>query len=104
MRKHVKQTVITIMATSVALPGAPVAQADDASFVAAARALGFQQFDDVLIRMGRSACRFLQPNLRRHTFDVEKHIMRHANVESDVARRFLVMSVNEYCPQLTYRL
>jgi hypothetical protein len=88
-----------ILAMLVAVQGSPAAQADDASFVSETRALGFQQWDDVLIRMGRSACRFLQPNLRRHASDVELHIMRYASVEPGQAHQFLIMAVSEYCPQ-----
>ncbi|WP_084223260.1 DUF732 domain-containing protein [Mycolicibacterium holsaticum] len=79
--------------------GAPAAQADNATFVDEARALGFQQWDDVLIRMGLSACRLLQPHYRRTPADVTQHIRRYANVGPEQAERFLKMSVNEYCPQ-----
>jgi hypothetical protein len=89
---------------TLALLGSPVAQADNASFVAETRALGFQQWDDVLIRMGLSACRFLQPHLRRTPVDVQEHIMRYAGVDPDQAHRFLVLSVNEYCPQYAGRV
>lgn len=84
---------------AVAVGGAPLAHADSATFVAEARALGFQQWDDVVIRMGMSACRFLQPQLRRTPADAAQHIMRYASVGPDQAHQFLVMSVNEYCPQ-----
>lgn len=83
---------------------APTAHADDASFVAETRALGFQQSDDVLIRMGRSACRFLQPNLRRDPTEVEEHVRRFGGVESDQAHRFLLLSVDEFCPQYSNRV
>ena len=88
----------------LALLAAPLAQAENATFVAEARALGFQQWDDVLIRMGVSACRFLQPELRRAPADVAQHIERYANVDANQARRFLVLSVNEYCPQYADRV
>ncbi|OBF41910.1 hypothetical protein A5719_11055 [Mycolicibacterium peregrinum] len=87
-----------------ALHAAPLAQADNAAFVAEARALGFQQWDDVLIRMGMSACRFLQPELRRTPADVAQHLARYANVDTNQARRFLVLSVTEYCPQYVDRV
>lgn len=102
MRRYVRWIGCPMM--TLALAGAPVAQADNASFVAETRALGFQQWDDVLIRMGLSACRFLQPHLRRSPADVEKHIMRYAGVEPDQAHQFLVLSVIEYCPQHAYRV
>jgi hypothetical protein len=102
---------------AAAVLGVPVAHADHTSFVAGARDLGFQEPDDVLIRMALSACRFLQPQLRRHPSDIVEHISRHANLDdasipppergpSSVgdANKFLVLSVNEYCPELAYRL
>lgn len=118
MRKCVKQVGCTTMAMTFALLAAPVAQADNASFIGDARALGFEEPDDVLIRMALSACRFLQPALRRHPADVEEHIARHANLDpasvpdprrgpdppAGDAHQFLVLSVNEYCPQLAYRV
>ncbi len=99
MRTIVVRLACSTIAATLALLGAPVAQANNATFVAAARALGFQQPDDVLIRMGLSACRFLQPHLRRTAGDVAQHIRRFANVRPDQAHRFMVMSVYEYCPQ-----
>lgn len=118
MRNDVKRVGFVMMGMTFALLGAPVAQADNASFVAQARALGFKEPDDVLIRMALSACRFLQPNLRRHPDEVEDHIARHANIDPATipdpsrgpdppagdAHQFLILSVNEYCPQLAYRL
>jgi hypothetical protein len=89
---------------TMVLLDAPASRADDVSFVSQAHALGFQQWDDVLIRMGLSSCRFLQPNLRRHSFDVADHIRRSADVEADQANQFLILSVNEYCPDLAYRI
>lgn len=84
--------------------GTPAAQADNATFVAEARALGFQQWDDVLGRMALSACRFLQPQLRRTPADVAQHVRRFANVGQDQAHQFLVISVHEYCPQHAARV
>ena len=104
MRKLVMKLGCPIVGVAFALLGPPTAQANNATFVAEARALGFQQWDDVLIRMGLSACRFLQPQLRRTPADVSRHIMRYANVEPDQAHRFLIMSVNEYCPQYADRV
>jgi len=102
MPRYVRRIGCAMM--TLALLGSPVAQADNASFVAETRALGFQQWDDVLIRMGLSACRFLQPHLRRTPVDVQEHIMRYAGVDPDQAHRFLVLSVNEYCPQYAGRV
>jgi hypothetical protein len=108
----------TVALAALALLGQPVAQADDASFVAGVRALGLNEADDVLIRTGLSACRFLQPNLRRLPSDVQAHIERHLNLspgtlltpgrapfpEDGKAHEFFVLAVNEYCPELAYRL
>jgi hypothetical protein len=118
MQRFVTLVGCTITGLTLALQGAPMAQADNASFVADARALKFEESDDVLIRMGMSACRFLQPNLRRHVSDVEAHIARSTNLEpgsipdpavrqpepAGDAHQFLINSVKEYCPELAYRL
>jgi hypothetical protein len=104
MRKFAQITGSIGMGFALVLLGVPVSRADDVSFVEQAHALGFQQWDDVLIRMGLSACRFLQPNLRRHSFDVADHIRRSADVQPDQANQFLTLSVNEYCPDLAYRI
>jgi hypothetical protein len=117
MGKYVKQVGCTVIGLTFVLLGTPVAQADNASFLAGARALGLNEADDVLIRTALSACRFLQPNLRRDPAEVEGHIVRHLNLDPgsipDPSRgpipepdghKFLILSVNEYCPPLAYRL
>lgn len=104
MRKVVMRVVCCTIGATLVLLGSPVAQADNSTFVAEARVLGFQQPGDVLIRMGLSACRFLQPHLRRTPGDVTQHIRRFANVGPDQAHRFMVMSVYEYCPQHAGRI
>jgi hypothetical protein len=137
MRNSTRHIGCAMMGIAIALLGTPAAQADEASFLAGARALGLQQSDDVLIRTALSACRFLEngelerfaggpgrreafgyPNLRRLPQDVEQHIARHLNLEpasipppgrdpqpgEGKAHDLLVLSVNEYCPQLAYRL
>jgi hypothetical protein len=108
MRKSAWRIGCTVMGLVLALPGAPVARADDATFVAAAHALGFRQWDDLIVRLGRSTCYSLDapagvwPNLtRRGPDDATKHIMRYGQVEWDPAHQFLVLAVNEYCPQYT---
>lgn len=137
MRNPAVHLVCVAIGTTLGLLGAPVAHADEASFLAGARALGLPQSDDVLIRTALSACRFLQngelehfgggpgrrdaygyPNLRRLPQDVEAHIARYLNLEpasipppgrapqpgEGKAPELLALSVNEYCPQLAYRL
>jgi hypothetical protein len=46
--------VAPVLGMTLALLGAPVAQADDASFVAAAHALGYQESPDCHLRSPRS--------------------------------------------------
>lgn len=104
MRKFAMKIGCSTIGAMLALLGAPLTQADNATFVTQARALGFPQSDDVLIRMGMSTCRFLQPQLRRTPADVAQHIMRYANVNPGQTHQFLVMSVNEYCPQYADRV
>jgi hypothetical protein len=118
MRNYVKQVGCTMLVLTFALLAAPMAQADNDSFAAAVRALGLDRPDDSMIRLGRSACRMLQPRLRRQTMDVEAYIARSANLEpSSVpppgrdlfpgdgkAHEFLVLSVDNLCPNLAYRL
>lgn len=114
MHKNVKLIGCTVVGTTLALLGGPVAQADDASFIAEARNLGFQQWTastlepdapgDALIRLGRSTCRMLQPNLRRLPSDVADHVKRNAGVTLGQANLFLPLAVHEYCPELAYRI
>jgi hypothetical protein len=101
MPKYAKRIGCTIVGMTLALLGTPVAQADNASFVAAARALGFLQSPDNLIRSGRSACYFL---IRENPEEVADHIKRYASVAFGQANDFLVLSVNEYCPQYSGRV
>jgi hypothetical protein len=79
------------------LLGSPVAQADNASFVSDAKALGFQQSSDNLISAGQSACYFLSRN--RDPDQVAERIGRYLSVDMDLAHRFLALSVTEYCLQ-----
>jgi hypothetical protein len=114
---HIKHVSWAFTAMMLVPLGMPVAQASNDSFLAATRALGFEEPDETLIRMALSACRFLQPHLRRHLSDVVEHISRHANLEDASipppgreptpdgdANQFLVLAVHEYCPDLAYRL
>jgi hypothetical protein len=82
--------------------GAPLARADDEGFVRDARALGFMINDENISSMGRSACYFLSRN--RHPGQVEERIVRYGMVDAQAARRFLVNSVIEYCPQFSDRV
>lgn len=76
----------------------PVAQADDASFVHSAKALGFVQASDNLISTAQSACYFLVRN--RDPQEVEQRILRYTRVDPpSQVHPFFVLAVNEYCPQ-----
>jgi hypothetical protein len=97
MRMYTKTVGCTMMVLTFTLLGSPVVHADNASFVRDAKALGFQQATENLISMGRSACYFL--SRQRDPEQVADRIMRYGSVDSDVAHRFLALSVNEYCPQ-----
>ncbi|MDM3929485.1 DUF732 domain-containing protein [Mycobacterium intracellulare] len=81
---------------------APQAQADDWSFVDAAKALGFQQESDNLISAARSVCYFLGRN--RDPDEIANRISRSLSVDSDMARKFFAMSVDNYCPQYQGRV
>jgi hypothetical protein len=95
---HVGCLISTLLATLLL---SPYAHADDGTFIAAAKALGFQQWDDNLIRLGRSACFFL---IRNDPDVVVARISRYANQDPAVAQQFLALAVGEYCPQYTDRV
>lgn len=117
MRMYAKRSGCVIFGLTFALLGAPAAHSDNASFVAGARAIGMREPDSTLIRMALSACRMLQPNLRRDPQEVVEHIVRYANLNpasipgpgrapdpTADPYEFLALSVNEYCPDLAYRV
>ena len=83
---------------ALALSGSPIAHADDASFVRAAKAMGFQYTSTNLIIAANNACYQLGPR-RRLLRDVELRIQRYLVAEPAVAHQFLVLAVNEYCPE-----
>jgi hypothetical protein len=97
MRRYALVMACAIAGVVLTMVGSPVAQADNASFVHDAQALNFQQAADNLISTGRSACYFL--SLNRDPGQITDRIMRYLNVDQDLAHRFFVLSVNEYCPQ-----
>jgi hypothetical protein len=102
MRLHALVKACAVAGVMLTLSGSPVAQADNASFVRDAQARGIQQASDNLISTAESACYFL--NLNRDPGQVADRIRRYLNVDPDVARQFLVLSVNEYCPQYVGRI
>jgi hypothetical protein len=97
MRMYALTMGSVITGLTLTLLGSPVAQADDASFVRDTQALGFIQASQNLISTGRSACYYLW--LNRDPGQITDRIKRYLNVDPDLAHRFFVLSVNEYCPQ-----
>ncbi len=102
MRVCAKVIGCAMMGVTLTVLGSAVARADNASFVSDAKALGFPQNSDNLISVARSACYFLSRN--RDPEQVAERIMRYTMVDSDVAHRFLALSVSEYCPQYGGRI
>lgn len=97
MRLYALVVACAMTGVTLTLLGSPVAQADNASFVRDIQARGFQQASDNLISTGESACYFL--SLNRDPGQIADRIGRYLNVEPDRGRQFLVLAVNEYCPQ-----
>lgn len=117
MRRYPEVIGCALTACALVMTAVPTASADNITFVTGARALGFQQTDNTLIRMARSACRMLQPNLRRNPEEIVEHVVRYSAVEPPSippegrepervpdARQFVALSVREYCPDLAYRV
>lgn len=99
MRMKAKTTgCITVVAT-LALLGSPISHADDASFVRTVESLGFEHEATNFVSTAQSACYFLQRG--RDPRQVEERIRRYELVEPPLAHQFLVLAVNEYCPQYT---
>jgi menaquinone-dependent protoporphyrinogen IX oxidase len=103
MRMYALKMGCAITAVTLTLSGSPVAHADDASFVRDTQALGFIQASQNLISTARSACYFIG-FFNRDPDQVSDRIKRYLSVDSDKAHRFLVLAVNEYCPQYISRI
>lgn len=98
MRMRALATAFVTIGVTLALLGSPTAQADDADFVRAAKALGFVQRSDNLLSTAQSACYLLLRN--RDPQEVEARIARYTRIDPpSQAHRFLVLAVNTYCPQ-----
>lgn len=95
--RRIATTIATVCVGSTLTLLCPTAQADNESFVSATRALGFQQGAANLVSTAESACYFL--SLNRDAGQVSDRISRFLAVDAGSARTFLVMSVDEYCPQ-----
>ena len=102
MRRRTMAASYVLLGLNLALLGPAVAHADDESFVSDAQGVGFQFASDNLISMGQSACYFLSRN--RDPGQIVERIMRYGSVDVDSAHRFLLLSVNEYCPQYGGRI
>ena len=96
-RRYDKTIGCTALGLTLALLGSPLANADDDSFVRDTKALGIQYSSVNLISTGRSACYFL--SRKRDPGQVTERVARYLTLDSELAHRFLVLSVNEYCPQ-----
>ncbi|MUL64538.1 hypothetical protein BOO86_08705 [Mycobacterium sp. CBMA 234] len=103
MRMRALKVGCVMTAVTLTLWGSPAAQADDASFVHDTQALGFIQASQNLISTARSACYFLG-FFNRDPEQVRDRIMRYLNVDADMAQHFMVLSVEEYCPQNAARI
>jgi hypothetical protein len=77
----------------------PTANADNDSFVNAARALGLTFQPVNLISMARSAC--YQISLNRDRDEVEARLGKYASLDAAGAHQFFVLSLAEYCPQFS---
>jgi len=97
MPLNVKRIGCVVVALALTAVGSPSARADEDSLVRSARDLGFGVSAVNVLSIGQSACYFLSRN--RDPGQVADHIKRYGNVDWDSARRFLDLSVQEYCPQ-----
>lgn len=98
---------------TIALMEVPVAQADDAGLLAGASAIGIDNEPVDLIRNARSVCyaflvgsrlRGSDPRRDNNPDDVVSRIGRNLILGPDRARRFVALSVNEYCPEYSDRV
>ncbi|MCX2711996.1 DUF732 domain-containing protein [Mycolicibacterium sp. J2] len=87
-----------IAGVMVALAAAPVAHADDASVIRAAHELGILNSDVNIISAGRSVCYVLRLG-NRPPAEISGKIARNFVIDQDQARRFSLVSANEWCPQ-----
>lgn len=97
MRK-LTRTVSCIVGLLLALATSPVARADDAGVIDAARDIGIMNSDVNIISAGRSVCYVLRLG-NRPPVEISKKIARNFVIDQDQARRFSLVSANEWCPQ-----
>jgi hypothetical protein len=82
----------------VALASSPVAHADDADVIREARSIGILNSDVNIISAGRSVCYILRLG-NRPPYEISAKIARTFVIDQDQARRFSLVSANEWCPQ-----
>lgn len=82
----------------MALAAAPVAHADDAGVIREAREIGILNSDVNIISAGRSVCYVLRLG-NRPPAEISAKIARNFVIDQDQARRFSLVSANEWCPQ-----
>ncbi|MEH3132321.1 MAG: DUF732 domain-containing protein [Mycolicibacterium neoaurum] len=97
MRTSVK-TLSCIAGLFIALAASPTARADDAAVIDAAREIGIMNSDVNIISAGRSVCYVLRLG-NRPPVEISKKIARNFVIDQDQARRFALVSANEWCPQ-----
>ena len=91
-----------VVGLALALAPVPAAHADDASYLAAVRALGFAQSDAYLIKGGHSVCTLMTEG---HSPDeLTNRIMSTSGAAAAPAHQLVVLSVHEYCPQFNDRV
>ncbi|MDF3339484.1 DUF732 domain-containing protein [Mycolicibacterium septicum] len=82
----------------LAIATSPVAQADDAGVIRDAHAIGIANSDVNIISAGRSVCYVLRLG-NRPPAEISAKIARNFVIDQDQARRFSLVSANEWCPQ-----
>ncbi len=97
MRTSVK-TLSCIAGLFIALAASPAARADDAAVIDGAREIGIMNSDVNIISAGRSVCYVLRLG-NRPPVEISKKIARNFVIDQDQARRFSLISANEWCPQ-----
>jgi hypothetical protein len=90
------------MAVALLVAVAPVAHADTGDFLNGVHALGFQRSDGYLINTAQALCiRFTVGN----TVDMATDSIVHQfGVGPGPAHQFVVLAVNNFCPQFNDRL
>jgi Protein of unknown function (DUF732) len=87
-----------IAAMMLALAVSPVAHADDADVIREARNIGILNSDVNIISAGRSVCYVLRLG-NRPPEEISGKIARTFVINADQARRFSLVSANEWCPR-----